>query len=152
MGKMEFPPEISEASHMIAFHANLVFLSSPITFSMFFSSTRARSAGPIVKLFLVCENNFEWCRVHWEGVKGTHHHLIFLHTRKLVYFRDVIVVLHAEKQSTFLVFLVQSGDNFQIVLKERIFLRQEHVPSTMHVPAENGAWLTSFIWSALGYG
>jgi hypothetical protein len=41
-------------------------------FLCFFSSTRARSAGPIVKLFLVCENNFEWCRVHWEGVKGTH--------------------------------------------------------------------------------
>ena len=41
-------------------------------FYVFFSSTRARSAGPIVKLFLVCENNFEWCRVHWEGVKGTH--------------------------------------------------------------------------------
>ena len=89
--------------------------------------------------FLVCENNFEWCRVHWEGVKGTHHHLIFLH-RKLVYFRDVIV-LHAEKQSTSWVFLVQSDGNFQIVLKERIFLRQEHVPSTMHVPAENSAWL-----------
>ena len=38
--------------------------------------------------------------------------------------------------------LLPIGVHIKIVLKEMLFL-QEHVPSTMHVPEENSAWLTS---------
>ena len=57
MGKMKFLPETSWVSHTIAFHANLHFRHSS-------------RVGGAKCVFFVCERNFEWCRVHGEGVKG----------------------------------------------------------------------------------
>ena len=79
-------------SHAIAFHANLVLSSSHMFFYFFKHSSRV--GGAKCETSLVCEKNFELCRVHWEGVKGPHI-LIFFRipvARELSYSRGVIVL------------------------------------------------------------
>ena len=63
--------------------------------------------------------------------------------RKLSYSRGVIIVPHG---LTFYILGVVGSNraSFQTcVLEEKIFFGQEPVPSTMHVPEENSAWVTN---------
>ena len=82
--------------------------------------------------FFVCERNFEWCRVHGEGVQGATDTDFFPHTRKLSYFKDVIVLYGLTVYILGLCF--KSADISIVVLKERLCFGQEHVPS--HLPEE----------------
>ena len=89
---MEFPPETFLEFHVRAFHANLVLSSSQMFFYFFRHSSRV--GGAKCETSLVCEKNFELCRVHWEGVKGPHI-LIFFRipvAGELSYSRGVIVL------------------------------------------------------------
>ena len=102
------------------------------------SSSRhfSRVGGAKCETFLVCENTFEWCRVYWDPLGG-HIILNLSHipvkpvTRKLSYSRGLVIVPHGLTFYILGVFGSNQGSFQTCVLKERVFLGQEHVPSTM---------------------
>ena len=140
MGKMEFPPETFKISHTIAFHANLVLLSSRMVFFM--------PAGPCVKLFWYVKailNGVGSIRIHWEGVKGQHYIESFSHTGC----QKIIVLQGCHRRTPWFDILhfgrcwFKPGVISNLCAGRTDFFWQEPVPWTMHVPEENSAWVTN---------